>query len=52
MVYDVGATPVTAEAYGLPWTQIIVPEPTSAVALMAGAGTAVVVLRRRRRSDM
>jgi len=48
MVYDVGATPVTAEAYGLSWTQIIVPEPTSAIALMAGAGTAVVVLRRRR----
>ena len=52
MVYDVGATPVTAEAYGLSWTQIIVPEPTSAIALMAGAGTAVVVLRRRRRSGM
>jgi hypothetical protein len=49
MVYDVGATPVTAEAYGLSWTQIIVPEPTSAIALVAGAGMAVIVLRRRRR---
>lgn len=47
MVYDVGATPVTAEAYGLSWTQIIVPEPTSAIALAAGAGMGFIVLRRR-----
>jgi len=47
MVYDVGATPITAEAYGLSWTQIIVPEPTSAIALVASAGMAVLVLRRR-----
>ena len=48
MVYDVGATPVAAEAYGLSWTQIIVPEPSSVMALVASAGMAVIVLRRRR----
>jgi hypothetical protein len=46
MVYDVGATPVTAEAYALSWTQIIVPEPSSVMALVASAGMAVIVLRR------
>lgn len=46
-IYDIGATPVTMETYGLSWTTIAVPEP-STLWIMAG-GAAVAFVRRRRR---
>ena len=49
MVYDVGATPVTTETYGLSWTTTAVPEPSAAVLGAGGALCAFVVVRRRRR---
>ncbi len=49
MVYDVGATPVTAEAYGLSWNLIIVPKPGMTMALAAGAAMAAIVRQQRRR---
>jgi hypothetical protein len=49
MVYDIGATPVTSETYGLSWTTTAVPEPSAAMLAVGGAMCAFVVVRRRRR---
>ncbi|MGI9177448.1 MAG: S8 family serine peptidase [Pirellulales bacterium] len=49
MIYDVGVTPVTTEAYGLSWNLIAVPEPSAVSSLVAGVGTAVLVGLGRRR---
>lgn len=49
MLYDIGATPVTAETYGLSWTTTAVPEPSALVLMAGGAASALVALRRRRR---
>ncbi len=46
MVYDVGATPVTAETYGLAWKTVIVPEPSALVVAVCGV-LFVAVARRR-----
>jgi hypothetical protein len=48
MIYDVGATPVTAESYGLSWTAVAVPEPSAAALAAAGLACGVAVVRRRR----
>jgi len=47
MVYDVGATSVSAEAYGLSWNLIVVPEPGTTMALAAGAAMAAIIRLRR-----
>ena len=47
MVYDVGATPVTSEAYGLSWNLIVVPEPSAMVSLLAAAAMGLLVRRSR-----
>jgi hypothetical protein len=49
MVYDVGATPVTSEAYGISWTMTAVPEPSAAVLAVSAVVCGLVVVRRRRR---
>jgi hypothetical protein len=49
MMYDIGATPVTTETYGLSWTMTAVPEPSAAMLAVGGAMCAFVAIRRRRR---
>jgi hypothetical protein len=42
MVYDLGATPVTAETYGLSWTVMAVPEPSACLVAVVGLTLAAV----------
>ncbi|NBW95563.1 MAG: hypothetical protein EBR28_02245 [Planctomycetia bacterium] len=46
MVYDTGATPVTAETYGLAWKTVIVPEPSALVVAACGVLFAAAARRR------
>jgi len=47
MVYDIGATPVTAETYGLAWKAVIVPEPAAWATAVGGVLIAAAAGRRR-----
>ena len=49
MVYDIGATPVTAETYGLSWTTTAVPEPSTIAMAAGGVLSFVIAVRGRRR---
>lgn len=42
MVYDLNATPVTAETYGLAWNVLVVPEPSACLVALAGLALAAV----------